>query len=295
MYRCDSLFAPSPKETHTRTRRERTRIMSDSEGESCDGYDSAVSDEEQPNSEDKSFIASSSEDSASDWESDDQQRRDAEVFHQEAIDAVRAMRQRRRSRRKKHDAMEMADEEVRAGLSRSIQRPAKRRCISSTGNRWTKQWWKKEKKEVKEKKPDFVTCAHASCPRRVRAGTLYCNTHGYNARLKKKVFSRKKSVVKKKKRLEDLKEAMRIFNRYEDLKKRAFPTKTKASSCAKCGQRRVGLFYCSDHSQMECLRKRLGGATRETIQRDLEAVRSAAVAAAAGGGKGKARQFWAST
>lgn len=254
--------------------------MSDSEGESCDGYESAISDDEQPNSADDSFIASSDEESASDWESDDQQRRDAEVFHQEAIDAVRAMGQRRISRRNKHEAMEMADAEANASLSRPVQRPAKRRCISATGNRWTKQWWKKEKKEVKVKRSEYVTCAHASCPRRVHAGTLYCKTHGYNVRLQRKVFSRKKSVVKKKKRLEDLKEEMRTFNRYEDLRKRAFPTKTKASSCAKCGQRRMGLFYCADHSQMECLRKRLGGRTRESIQRDLEAIRSRAVAAA---------------
>lgn len=253
--------------------------MSDSEGESCDGYDSVISDEEQPNSEDERFIASSDEESASDWESDDQQRRDAEVFHQEAIDAVRAMRQRRRSRRKKQEAMEVADAKVRESMSRPVQRPAKRRCISATGNRWTKQWWKK-KKEVKVQKSEYVTCAHASCPHRVHAGTLYCKTHSYNVRLQKKVFSRKKSVVKKKRRLEDLKEEMRIFNRYEDLRKRAFPAKTKASSCAKCGQRRVGLFYCADHSQMECLRKRLGGRTRESIHRDLEAVRSREAAAA---------------
>ena len=160
--------------------------MSDSEGESCgDGYDSVISDDEQPNSEDERFIASSDEESASDWESDDQQRRDAEVFHQEALDAVRAMRQRRRSRRKKHEAMEIVDEAVRESLSRPIQRPAKRRCISVKGNRWTKQWWKKEKKKVKVEKSEYVTCAHSSCPRRVHAGTLYCKTHGYNVRIKK--------------------------------------------------------------------------------------------------------------
>lgn len=249
-------------------------MSSEDEGEGCEGYDSERSEEEVANSEDERFIASSDDESSgSDYEPD-HHLKDAETFHKEAIAAVHAMRSRRRARRKTQEAVELVQREVEASLRRPVQRPTKRRRISTTGKHWTTKWWEKDKNKSKEKKAEYVTCAHASCHNRVHKGTLYCKIHGYNMRVRKKITVSKNNYAKKKRRLEDLKEEMCIWGRYSELQKRAFPAKTKASSCSKCGQKRVGLFYCADHSRLERLRKRLAGRTREAILRDLEVVRS---------------------
>ena len=127
-------------------------MSSDSEGESCDGYESERSEEEQPNSEDERFIASSDDESSgSDYEPD-HLRQDAETFHKEAMAAVHAMRQRRRERRKRYAAANVVLEKAAASLSRPVQRRRRLR-IPLTGKRWTKQWWKKDTlKKVKEKR-----------------------------------------------------------------------------------------------------------------------------------------------